>query len=81
MELERGFEPGSAGYKATTLPFELSSIDNLHTEPVNTTSRWLGIFGLASFVRQPHSKKSWETLITTQDNKSLNHDIKAFYFG
>ena len=27
MEPERGFEPGSAGYKATALPFELSSID------------------------------------------------------
>ena len=28
MEPEQGFEPGSAGYKATTLPFELSSIDS-----------------------------------------------------
>ena len=28
-EPERGFEPGSAGYKATALPFELSSIDVL----------------------------------------------------
>ena len=27
QEPERGFDPGSAGYKATTLPFELSSID------------------------------------------------------
>ena len=27
MEPERGFEPGSTGYKATALPFELSSID------------------------------------------------------
>ena len=27
LEQERGFEPGSAGYKATALPFELSSID------------------------------------------------------
>ena len=27
MEPEGGFEPGSAGYKATVLPFELSSID------------------------------------------------------
>ena len=27
MEPEWGFEPGSAGYKATTMPFELSSID------------------------------------------------------
>ena len=26
-EPERGFEPGSAGYNATALPFELSSID------------------------------------------------------
>ena len=26
-EPERGFEPGSAGYIATALPFELSSID------------------------------------------------------
>ena len=26
-EPERGFEPGSAGYKAAALPFELSSID------------------------------------------------------
>ena len=28
MEPERGFEPGSVGYKATALPFELSSILN-----------------------------------------------------
>ena len=28
MEPERGFEPGSAEYKATALPFDLSSIDN-----------------------------------------------------
>ena len=27
MEPELGFEPGSAGYKATALTFELSSID------------------------------------------------------
>ena len=27
MESEQGFEPRSAGYKATALPFELSSID------------------------------------------------------
>ena len=26
-EPERGFEPGSAAYKATALPFELPSID------------------------------------------------------
>ena len=30
MEPELGFEPGSARYKATAMPFELSSIDFGH---------------------------------------------------
>ena len=35
-EPEQGFEPGSARYKETTLPFELSSIDSLSLKLIET---------------------------------------------
>ena len=41
-EPERGFKPGSSGYKATALPFELSSIDhNLLLCQTKNRKNWL----------------------------------------
>ena len=52
MELGWGFEPGFAGYKATALPFELSSIEDSSYSMSNAQISVHKVFKSLDFLRE-----------------------------
>ena len=83
MDPERGFEPGSPRYKATALPFELSSIDRLTR--LNLSGIYQGepstvALALQRLDNQLYTVKIKATLTITNRQSGFNKDLKKTQF-